>query len=101
MTTTGTVAGSGLLSDGTAWKLLVTGIGLSVLLGLLVYVLGTGRERARRLVAQRTGELRFQALHGAFDRVAEPGAGDGPDRAVAGPQPPLRDFGCGDVHGSG
>jgi GGDEF domain-containing protein len=37
-----------------------------VLVGLLVFVLGTGRERARRLVALRTGELHHVALHDAL-----------------------------------
>jgi diguanylate cyclase (GGDEF)-like protein len=36
---------------------------LAALLGALVYVLGTGRARALRLVAKTTGELRHQALH--------------------------------------
>jgi diguanylate cyclase (GGDEF)-like protein len=36
---------------------------LSVLLGLLIFILGTGRERARKLVDQRTGQLRHLALH--------------------------------------
>ena len=31
-----------------------------------MFVLGTGRERALRLVAERTGELRHQALHDAL-----------------------------------
>ncbi len=42
------------------------GIAVSLLAGALMFVLATGRERARRLVAQRTGELRHQALHDAL-----------------------------------
>jgi len=42
---------------------LVGGIALSVLLGALMFVLGTGRERARRQLTQRTGQLHHQALH--------------------------------------
>ena len=41
----------------------MAGIALSLLLGLLVFVLGTGRARARRLVTVKTGELLHQALH--------------------------------------
>jgi diguanylate cyclase (GGDEF)-like protein len=58
--------GDGILDHGGALALLMTGIGLSVLLGLLVFVLGTGRGRALALVTQRTDELRHQALHDAL-----------------------------------
>jgi diguanylate cyclase (GGDEF)-like protein len=54
------------ITSGTALLLLLSGIAVSVLLGLLMYVLGTGRERARRQLAQRTGELHHQALHDAL-----------------------------------
>jgi diguanylate cyclase (GGDEF)-like protein len=56
----------GGVTSGTALLLLLSGIAVSVLLGLLMYVLGTGRERARRQLAQRTGELHHQALHDAL-----------------------------------
>jgi diguanylate cyclase (GGDEF)-like protein len=56
----------GGITDGDALTLLTTGIVLSVLLGLLVFVLGTGRERARRQLRQRTGQLHHQALHDAL-----------------------------------
>ena len=36
---------------------------LSVLLGALIYVLGTGRSRALKLVSERTNELHHLALH--------------------------------------
>ncbi|HEY5272937.1 MAG TPA: EAL domain-containing protein [Acidimicrobiales bacterium] len=39
------------------------GLALSLLLSLLVFALGTGRARALRLVAERTDELSFQAMH--------------------------------------
>ena len=39
---------------------------LVIVLGVLVFVLGTGRARALRLVGERTGELRHQALHDAL-----------------------------------
>jgi diguanylate cyclase (GGDEF)-like protein len=54
------------VTTGSALLLLLAGIAVSVLLGLLMYVLATGRERARRQLAQRTGELHHQALHDAL-----------------------------------
>ncbi len=39
------------------------GIIISLLLGALIYLLGTGRARTRSLVEQRTDELQFHALH--------------------------------------
>jgi diguanylate cyclase (GGDEF)-like protein len=56
----------GLLTNGNALALLLVGVALSALLGALVFVLGTGRARARRVVAEQTGELRHQALHDAL-----------------------------------
>jgi hypothetical protein len=49
---------SGVLANGGALALLGAGIALSLLLGLLVSVLGTGRARAMRLVEEKTRELR-------------------------------------------
>jgi diguanylate cyclase (GGDEF)-like protein len=66
VTTSSVIAVGGVFANGTALMLLLTGVGLSVLLGLLVFVLGTGRARALRLVGERTGELRHQALHDAL-----------------------------------
>jgi diguanylate cyclase (GGDEF)-like protein len=54
---------TGIFAPGSARELLLTGIALSLLLGALVFVLGTGRARARRLVHLKTGELLHQALH--------------------------------------
>jgi diguanylate cyclase (GGDEF)-like protein len=48
---------SGVFGDRNALALLTGGILLSVLLGCLLLVLGSGRERARRLVRQKTREL--------------------------------------------
>jgi diguanylate cyclase (GGDEF)-like protein len=59
----GQVEGGGLLGDGGAVEVLVTGVLLSALLATLVLVLGTGRARALELVGRRTHELRHQALH--------------------------------------
>jgi two-component system NtrC family sensor kinase len=56
--TFGAVAAGGIVGTGTALALLLTGIVLSLLLAALVFVLGTGRMRALRLVAERTAELR-------------------------------------------
>jgi diguanylate cyclase (GGDEF)-like protein len=66
VTTSAAVAGGGVFADRTAVELLATGVVLSVLLGLFVFMLGTGRERARKLLDQRTVQLRHQALHDAL-----------------------------------
>jgi diguanylate cyclase (GGDEF)-like protein len=66
VTTRGRRAPSGVVGDDRALGLLVVGSLLSLLLGALVLVLGTGRARALRLVGQRTNELRHQALHDAL-----------------------------------
>ena len=52
--------------DGSPLVLLLSGIALSVLVATLMLVLRTGRARALRLVAERTDELRHQALHDAL-----------------------------------
>ena len=57
------VSGSGVVTNPNALALLLSGIVLSLLLGLLIYVLGTGRSRAVQLVHERTDQLRHQALH--------------------------------------
>ncbi|HYM55546.1 MAG TPA: EAL domain-containing protein [Solirubrobacteraceae bacterium] len=56
-------AGGAILADGHAAVLLIGGALVSLLLGLLVYVLGTGRTRALALVREKTRELSHQALH--------------------------------------
>jgi diguanylate cyclase (GGDEF)-like protein len=61
--TYGAVADGGIFSHGAATLLLLGGIALSFLLGMLIYVLGTGRARSMALVGERTDELRFQAMH--------------------------------------
>ncbi|HUY06265.1 MAG TPA: EAL domain-containing protein [Acidimicrobiales bacterium] len=68
--TYGAVAGGGIFENGGATLLLLGGIALSLLMGLLIYVLGTGRARAKQLVRERTSELEhqsaeleYQALH--------------------------------------
>ena len=64
--TFGVIASAGVFANGTATVLLIGGIVLSVLLAAFAFVLGTGRGRALRLVGERTGELRHQALHDAL-----------------------------------
>jgi diguanylate cyclase (GGDEF)-like protein len=58
-----TVDGSGVFGNENALALLLGGFVLSVLLGALIYVLGTGRSRALKLVNERTNELHHLALH--------------------------------------
>jgi diguanylate cyclase (GGDEF)-like protein len=59
-------AETGVLTGAGPRALLLGGLALSLLLGLLVYVLGTGRARARRQVTIKTAQLRHQALHDAL-----------------------------------
>ncbi len=61
-------ASGGILVDRSARDLLVGGIILSLLLAALVLVLGTGRTRAMRLVAERTRELAAAAQESAAAR---------------------------------
>jgi diguanylate cyclase (GGDEF)-like protein len=55
--------GSSIIRNANALALLLSGILLSLLLGLLIYILGTSRSRAVVLVEERTDQLRHQALH--------------------------------------
>ena len=59
----GDATSGGLMSNRSALALLLGGIALSLLLGLLMYVLATSRARALALVGERTNELRYQAFH--------------------------------------
>ncbi len=54
---------TGVFGNTGAVLLLIGAIALGLMIGMLVLVLGTGRARALRLVAEQTGELRYQALH--------------------------------------
>jgi diguanylate cyclase (GGDEF)-like protein len=67
--TFGTVRGSSLFGDPSALVLLIAGMALSLVLGALMYVLGTGRARATLLVGERTEELQFQALHDSLTKL--------------------------------
>ena len=59
----GAMTGGGVLTNRNALVLLLAGIAFSLLLGALVYVLGTSRSRALQMVHERTDQLRYQALH--------------------------------------
>lgn len=50
-------------SDGAPMLILLVGLGASLMLAILVYVLGTSRSRALRVVRDKTDLLRHQALH--------------------------------------
>ncbi len=66
VTVVGVVATGGVLTHPNAFGLLLAGFLLSMLLAALIYVLATGRARALRLVGDKTGQLRHQALHDAL-----------------------------------
>ena len=59
----GPLANASIIGDQSAAGLLGGGIGLSLMLGILLYVLANGRARARRLVSEKTGELEHLAMH--------------------------------------
>jgi diguanylate cyclase (GGDEF)-like protein len=61
--TFGDVAAETVLGDRESRTALIALVLLSVAVAALVFVLGTGRARAVRLVAERTGELHHRALH--------------------------------------
>jgi diguanylate cyclase (GGDEF)-like protein len=55
--------GGGVFDNWNSRMLLIGGSLLSVVLGLLLLVLGTGRRRALSMVREKTRELSHQALH--------------------------------------
>ncbi|MEP7113877.1 MAG: EAL domain-containing protein, partial [Ilumatobacteraceae bacterium] len=61
--TSGLVDGDGVFTNPGALLLFLAVAALSLVVAVLVLVLGTGRARALQLVRERTGELRFRALH--------------------------------------
>jgi diguanylate cyclase (GGDEF)-like protein len=63
VTTHGALSGGGLFTNGNSLILLLSGVGGSVVLGMLIFALGTGRSRAILMVKERTIELQHQALH--------------------------------------
>jgi diguanylate cyclase (GGDEF)-like protein len=64
--TFGAAVAGGVLANRDTLTLLIGGTLLSLLFGLLVFVLATGRARARSLVREKTRELSHQALHDAL-----------------------------------
>lgn len=62
----GAAVTSGLSAEAQALIVLVVGVLVSLLLFAVLFTLARSRERALRLVAQRTGQLRHQALHDAL-----------------------------------
>ena len=63
LATKGIGKGGGLFGDVNALMLLIGGIIFSLMLGVLNFLLGTGRTRLKVLVAQRIDQLKFQAMH--------------------------------------
>jgi len=61
--TFGPALAGGVFADSYALILLIAGTLLSVTLGLLMFILATGRRRALSLVHEKTRELSHQALH--------------------------------------
>jgi diguanylate cyclase (GGDEF)-like protein len=59
----GAVQSGSIFGDRSALLVLLGSSTLSALLALALFLLGTGRARARRLVDEKTRELAFQALH--------------------------------------
>jgi diguanylate cyclase (GGDEF)-like protein len=68
--TSAAVPATGLFAHGWPSALAIGGILVSLLVSALVFVLGTGRARARRLVELKTGELRYMALHDPLTGLA-------------------------------
>jgi diguanylate cyclase (GGDEF)-like protein len=62
----GPVAHRGLTHNGRALTVLLAGLAVSLLMAALMLVLATGRARARRMVEERTRQLRHQASHDAL-----------------------------------
>jgi diguanylate cyclase (GGDEF)-like protein len=60
----------GIGASKNARQLLIGGVAMSLLVGLLLWVLATGRFRALRMVAEKTDELRHQALHDPLTGLA-------------------------------
>jgi diguanylate cyclase (GGDEF)-like protein len=61
--TTAALPSGGVLAYGRSRTVMIGGTLLCALLALLIYVLGTGRQRAVALVREKTRELSHQAMH--------------------------------------
>ncbi len=64
------VPGGGIFDSANSAAVLVGGTLISLLFGLLIYVLATSRKRALNLVKERTDELQHQALHDPLTGLA-------------------------------
>jgi diguanylate cyclase (GGDEF)-like protein len=62
----GIANGSGLWGNDVALAILFIGIALSLLVGALIFQLGSERSRLKLLVDERTQKLHFQATHDAL-----------------------------------
>jgi diguanylate cyclase (GGDEF)-like protein len=62
----GVANGGGLWGDDVALAILFSGIALSLLVGALIFQLGSERSRLKVLVHERTQALHFQATHDAL-----------------------------------
>ncbi len=69
VTVLGGVFDGSVLGYSNSLAVLIGGTALSLMLAVLLLSLATGRARAMRLVAQKTGELSFLALHDALTNL--------------------------------
>jgi diguanylate cyclase (GGDEF)-like protein len=67
--TSAAVADGGVLTHGRSRTVLAGGTLLCALLALLIYLLGTGRQRALALVREKTRELSHQAMHDTLTQL--------------------------------
>ncbi|MGD0196440.1 MAG: ATP-binding protein [Solirubrobacteraceae bacterium] len=66
----GRTAGAGVFASSSAVRVLLVGVIVSLLLASLLYVLGTGRQRALRIVADKTRQLELEVKQTAAARDA-------------------------------
>jgi diguanylate cyclase (GGDEF)-like protein len=59
----GSSSGPSILAHTSSMAILLGSGSVSILIPLIVFLLATGRARARRLVGEKTTELTFQAMH--------------------------------------
>jgi diguanylate cyclase (GGDEF)-like protein len=57
------IGGTGVLTDTNSLTFLLAGLVISLLVGSLICLLGTGRSRAVTMVHERTNQLQYQAFH--------------------------------------
>ena len=88
----GAPAASGPSANVQGLVVLLGGVLTTLLLAALVLVLARSREQAMSLVAEKTGQLRHQALHDALTGLPEPRARARPRRADARAGTPRTDL---------